>query len=102
MGGLHPTRERRYGYYTLPILWGDRLVARFDSRFERVDGTLRILGFWPEVEALATDSAFAEALRAGMARFLAFLGAGAIDASAVAQARLRRALAAATTGPGPG
>jgi uncharacterized protein YcaQ len=90
-----PAAKRRFGYYTLPILWGDRLVGRFDSRLERASGTLAILGLWLEDDGLASDAGFATALRAGMTRFLAFLGAGAIDAAAVGQAPLRRALATA-------
>ena len=87
-----PAAARRWGYYTLPILWGDRLVARFDSRLARESGTLVINGLWLEDDGLAADEAFTDALRQGMARFLAFLDARGIDASAVASTRLRRAI----------
>jgi uncharacterized protein YcaQ len=87
-----PAHLRRWGYYTLPILWGDRLVARFDSRLDRAGDTLVINGFWLEDEALARDAGFAEALGQGMSRFAAFLGTGRVDAGAVAQPRLRRRL----------
>lgn len=50
-----PEHQRRFGYYTLPILWGDRLVARFDSKLDRAQrapaDTFVILGFWLEDEA---------------------------------------------------
>jgi uncharacterized protein YcaQ len=57
-----PEHQRRFGYYTLPMLWGDRLVARFDSKLDRTTNTFVILGLWLEDEALGTDEAFAEAL----------------------------------------
>ena len=43
-----PAPKRKFGYYALPVLWGDRLVARFDGRFDRTASTFAILGFWPE------------------------------------------------------
>ena len=92
-----PAAKRRFGYYTLPILWGDRLVGRFDSRLERSTGTLAILGLWLEDGALERDAAFGAALEAGMRRFLDFLGVGAIDPSAVGPAPLRKALVAASS-----
>jgi len=67
-----PASQRRWGYYTLPLLWGDRLVARFDSRLDRAGRTLNLLGFWME-EGVPQDEPFQAALRAGFRRFLGFL-----------------------------
>jgi uncharacterized protein YcaQ len=69
-----PVELRRWGYYTLPILVGDRLAARFDSRLDRSTHTLQILGFWLE-DWVALDETFRAALAAGLQRFLRFLGA---------------------------
>jgi uncharacterized protein YcaQ len=84
-----PEHQRRFGYYTLPILWGDRLVARFDSKLDRTTNTFVILGLWLEDEALAKDEAFAQALAGGFARFVTFLGANKLDATAIGEPRLR-------------
>ena len=43
-----PAPKRRWGYYVLPILYGDRLVGRIEPRIERRAGTLRIAGLWWE------------------------------------------------------
>jgi uncharacterized protein YcaQ len=89
-----PAHQRRFGYYTLPVLWGDRLVARFDSKLDRTTNTFAILGLWLEDEALGNDEAFAEALACGFARFVTFLGAGKLDATAIGQSLLRRRVCA--------
>ncbi len=70
-----PVDKRKFGYYTMPILWGDQLVARFDSKLDRTTNTFVILGLWLEDEVLGTDEAFAEALSRGFSRFITFLGA---------------------------
>jgi uncharacterized protein YcaQ len=88
-----PAPKRRFGYYALPVLWGDRLVARFDGRFERATSTLAILGLWLEDEGLATDDAFIEAFARGITRLRGFLGAERLSASAVPQPSIRRRLA---------
>jgi uncharacterized protein len=85
-----PVHQRKFGYYTLPVLWGDRLVARFDSKLDRPTNTFVILGFWLEHEALGKDEAFAEALAKGFRRFVAFLGASELDAQAIEEPLLRR------------
>ncbi len=85
-----PEHKRQFGYYTLPILWGERLVGRFDSKLDRTTGTYIVLGLWLEDEALGQDEAFAEALARGFARFVAFLGAGTLDAQAIQEPLLRR------------
>jgi uncharacterized protein YcaQ len=85
-----PEHQRKFGYYTLPILWGDRLVARFDSKLDRTTGTFVILGFWLEDKGLGTDEAFADALARGFARFVTFLGASRMDAAAISKPLLHQ------------
>ncbi len=89
-----PVNKRKYGYYTLPVLWGDRLVARFDSKLDRGSNTFIVLGFWLEDETLGKDEHFAEALARGFARFTSFLGAKELDAGAIKAPFLRRRLSA--------
>ena len=69
-----PAEQRRWGYYTMPLLWGDRLAARFDSRLERAGRALHILGFWVE-PWVTVDAPFRAALHAGLKRFMDFIGA---------------------------
>lgn len=37
-----PAASRRWGYYALPILYGDRLVGKLDARADRKAGVLRV------------------------------------------------------------
>ncbi len=85
-----PKHKRAFGYYTLPVLWGDRLVARFDSKLDRTTNTFIILGFWLEDKALGKDEAFAEALARGFQRFGAFMGASKLDATVIEEPLLRK------------
>jgi len=62
-----PAPKRRWGYYVLPILFGDRLVGRIEPRIERKTGELRIAGLWWEdgfepLEAAGFVAAFAAAI----------------------------------------
>jgi uncharacterized protein YcaQ len=43
-----PAAKRRWGYYVLPIWFGDRFVGRIEPRIDRQARTLRILGLWWE------------------------------------------------------
>jgi hypothetical protein len=88
-----PEHQRKFGYYVLPVLWGDRLVARFDSKLDRTTNTFIILGFWLEDKALGRNEAFAEALARGFARFVNFLGAETMNVKAIQQPLLRRTVA---------
>lgn len=55
--------QRKYGYYVLPLLVGDSLVARADLKAERAEGALvvRALHFEPGVPRDATEDAFERA-----------------------------------------
>jgi uncharacterized protein YcaQ len=92
-----PAPKRRFGYYALPVLWGDRLVARFDGRLERQTSTFQILGLWLEDEALAGDEAFGHAFARGIERMRAFLGADRLDAGGVPQWPIRTRLRSSRT-----
>jgi hypothetical protein len=83
-----PAHQRRWGYYTLPILYGDDLVARLDPKLDRTTNTLHILGFWLEEDA-PKDEAFADALANGLKRFAGMVGAEKIDLGGIKQVKLR-------------
>ncbi len=73
-----PVDERRYGYYVLPVLYGDRFVARFEPTLDRAQGALTIKGWWwePEVEPTAEMRA---AIRQAFRRFLRYLDAEQLE-----------------------
>lgn len=87
-----PVEQRRWGYYTIPILYGDRLVGRLDPRLERKSATLILNGFWLEEHAALDDPAFAAALAKGLVRFAGFLEAKRLDIAAIQPAELRQAV----------
>jgi uncharacterized protein len=89
-----PAPKRKFGYYALPVLWEDRLVARFDGRLDRAASTFAILGLWFEDEALADDEPFLEAFACGLERMQRFLGADRVEVGAVSQRTIRRRLQA--------
>jgi hypothetical protein len=50
-----PKEQRIWGYYALPILYGDRLVGKLDATAERTEGVLR-------VDAVHEDEPFTPAM----------------------------------------
>jgi uncharacterized protein len=71
-----PEAKRRWGYYVLPILFGDRMVGRIEPRIDRKAGVLRVLGVWfePTFEPMAADG-FLPALQRALAAYADFVGA---------------------------
>jgi uncharacterized protein YcaQ len=56
-----PAAKRRWGYYALPILYGDRLVGKLDAKADRKAGTFR-------VNAVHEDIAFNKTMTAAVNR----------------------------------
>jgi uncharacterized protein len=87
-----PAHQRRWGYYVLPILYGDDLVARLDPKLDRTTMTLEIKGFWYEQDAPVKDADFANALSRGLIRFANFVGARRLDIGTIQPAGLKAAV----------
>ncbi len=78
-----PAAQRRWGYYTLPVVWDERFVARIEARRSEPSRgpTLQVDNWWWEDGAPTGDDGaaaadFLAALEAGVARFAAYLGVG--------------------------
>jgi uncharacterized protein YcaQ len=46
-----PEPKRQYGYYVLPFLLGERIVARVDLRADRPNGVFRVIAAYAEPDA---------------------------------------------------
>ena len=75
-----PEAKRRWGYYVLPILFGDRLIGRIEPRIDRRNGTVQVLGLWWE-DGFAPRRAegFVEAMRAALSDYLRFARARRLE-----------------------
>ena len=65
-----PPAQRRWGYYVLPVLHGDRFIARFDARREPDTGTLRVLALHAERGATPASAGVVAREVGALARWL--------------------------------
>ncbi len=75
-----PPHKRRYGYYVLPILHGDRLIGRIDPKMDREHGKLIVNAVYAEKEA-PRDRKTARAVRGAIEELATFLDADDIEYS---------------------
>lgn len=95
-----PVHQRRWGYYTLPVLYGDDLVPHLDPRLDRKTNTLHIFSFWLE-EDTGMDADFIAALGLGLLRFSGMAGADKIEVSRIAPSKLKQELKKELAGASP-
>jgi uncharacterized protein YcaQ len=74
-----PAVKRKWGYYVLPILFGDRLVGRIEPRLDRKAGAVRILGLSWEAGFDPMDApGFGPAFGAALDHYARFGGADSL------------------------
>jgi uncharacterized protein YcaQ len=73
-----PQSQRKFGYYVLPILHGDRLIGRVDPLMDRAARRLRVNAVYAELGA-PVAAGTGQAVRAAIEELAVFLGATAID-----------------------
>jgi uncharacterized protein len=75
-----PASKRKFGYYVLPILQGDRIVGRLDPKADRDAGVLRVRKVWWERE-VKPDKARRAALDEALHVYAAFNGVERVEIS---------------------
>lgn len=73
-----PATERKYGYYVLPVLFGDKFVARFEPKFNKKTKRLEIINWWWEPDIIVTNE-LKKAIIKCFEQFLNYLGATDIE-----------------------
>ena len=65
-----PAAKRRWGYWAMPVLFGDELVGKLDATADRKAGVLRINALHPDVELTPALEAAIDAEIADLADWL--------------------------------
>jgi uncharacterized protein YcaQ len=86
-----PQNKRKFGYYVLPILWGDRLIGRIDPVMNRSKARLLINSVHAEPGAPG-DKEVASKIREKIAKLAEFLGAEEVAYTARVPATWRSSL----------
>jgi uncharacterized protein YcaQ len=89
-----PAAKRRWGYFCLPLVWGDGFVGRIDAKADRKGRTLVLRRVWIEDRRAQTD-AFLARLGEAVRRFAAFNECEGVKVEAVVPAALKAPLTGA-------
>jgi len=73
-----PRDQRVYGYYHLPVLYGDRLVARVEPKMDRENNVMIIRGYWVEDGFEPTED-YEDKLSRNIEEFARFHGAEDVE-----------------------
>ncbi len=68
-----PAAKRKFGYYVLPIVYGDKFIGRLDAKADRGNNLLRIINLWFEDKA-KPDKNFKEIFKKRIDELTIFTG----------------------------
>ena len=78
--GFFKPEKRRWGYYVLPIVFGDRFAGRIEPRIDRDGNRVEVVGLWWEAGfAPRRAKGFVDAMRDALAAYLRFAGVDRLD-----------------------
>jgi uncharacterized protein YcaQ len=78
--GFFKPEKRRWGYYVLPILFGDQFVGRIEPRINREDARVDVLGIWWEEGFTPRRAAgFVDAMRDALDAYVRFADADRLE-----------------------
>jgi uncharacterized protein len=78
--GFFKPEKRRFGYYVLPIVFGDRLVGRIEPRIDREGALVDVIGVWWEEGFIPRRvDGFVEAMRDALRAYLRFARADRLE-----------------------
>lgn len=72
-----PVEKREYGYYVLPVLYGDKFVARFEPIYNKKSNVLTVKNWWWEDKEIKTNS-FKKSFKKALEDFSNYLSAESI------------------------
>jgi uncharacterized protein YcaQ len=77
---FHPPAKRRWGWYVLPVVFGDRLVGRIEPRIDRDEGRVQVLdAWWEDRFAPGRADGFVDAMRDALRAYLGFARASRLE-----------------------
>lgn len=73
-----PAAKRKYGYYVLPLLAGERFIGRVEAVADAKRGVLLVKGIWLE-DGVRLNAKLRASVRACMKRLMRFNGCSAVE-----------------------
>ena len=86
-----PSAKRQFGYFTLPMLFGDTFIGRLDCKADRKSSNLRIHNIWLESTTVVSDR-LVKQLALSLRRFQIDLGCNSLTLEHVDDIQVKRSL----------
>jgi hypothetical protein len=91
MEAFTPAKDRKYGYFCLPILYKDRLIGRLDPKAHRKSKLMEIKNIYLE-KGVMIDQEMVDALKEILESFKKWHGMKELKITAARPTKLRKAL----------